>query len=178
MYKLLDIKYDNNRFLELFRTAKKSLAKKNFIEAVDGDFFTDSETQRILSLFPFIPAFPASVGFTQLRKDLRPYINDGNNGLIIFPIIGKLDFRFYNYQAPVVNGRPVLSPIQGATPEELLTDIEQNHLSETVIVESGGIVINGQVPHSYHIYNNQLPLLLMLKIPLDVEWSTVIESLN
>lgn len=174
MYKILDINYDKDHLLALFRSAKKSLAKKNFIEATD--VVDDPEISRLLNMFPYVPPLDPSVGLVQLRTDVRPYINDGNNGMIIFPIFGKLDVRFYSYQAPVVDGRPSLSPAQGAVSDELLAQVETT-VSETLIVDKPTL-INGQVVHSFHVYNNQNPVFLALKTPLEVEWAVALDAVN
>jgi len=176
MYKLLDIDYDKDQLLELFRLSKKDISKKNFVEAT-GDLINNPEVSRLLELFPFITPVSLAVGLAQLRIDVRPYINDGNNGLIIFPVYGNLDFKFYSYQAPIVNGRPSLSPARNAVPLELLLDIEENQVLESFIVDKP-VAINGLVPHSYHVTNNRNPVFLVFKIPLDVTWDTVIATLG
>lgn len=170
MYKILDINYDKDQLLELFRTSEKDISKKNFVESA-GDLINNTEIARLLELYPFISVAPSSIGLVRLMKDVRPYINEGNNGMIIFPIYGKLDFRFYSYEAPVVNGRPSLSPEKDAVSDELKTQIE-TMLSDTIIIDKPTI-INGLIPHSYHIHNNQNPLFLVFKIPLDVSWEAV-----
>ena len=173
MYKKFNISYDTNHFLELFHKSKLNPNRKVFVEA-EGDLINDPEISRLLDFFPFIYPDSQAVSLIQLRKEMRPYINEGNNGAIILPVWGTVAYSFYSYPGTMVNGRPTLPPDNGYD-ESIIPEIKAT-LVETVEVDRP-MAFNGLVTHSYNLVGHTNPLYLLFKIPVGVEWATVEEAL-
>jgi len=174
MYKKLNINYDKDYFLYLFRTSKIDISHQVFTQS-KADLPTDEKVKDLLKWFPFIPKDASSISLVQLRKQQLPYINDNNNGSIIFPMVGTLEYSFYSYTAPVVNGRPTLSP-NNSLPESQLAEITST-LIETVTVDRP-MIFNGQIPHSYKHTGYVNPIYLAFKIPEYITWEDAVTSLD
>lgn len=174
MYKKLNINYDRDYFLHLFRVSKIDISHQVFTNST-ADLPNDAKVKELLNWFPFVPNDVPSISLVQLRKEQTPYINDRNNGSIIFPIIGTLEYSFYGYTAPVVNGRPTLPPTNQRT-ESQLAEITST-LIETVTVDQP-MIFNGQIPHSYKHTGYVIPVYLAFKIPEYITWEDAVTSLN
>jgi hypothetical protein len=174
MYKKLNITYDKDYFLYLFRDSKLNKSNQTFTQSL-ADLPNDEKVKDLLKWFPFVPNDAPSISLMQLRKEQLPYINENNNGAIIFPMAGNLHYSFYSYTAPVVNGRPSLSPNVQRTESEI-SEIKST-LIETVTIDQP-IIFNGKLPHSYNHTGYVNPIYLLFKIPEYITWEDAVTSLN
>ena len=173
MYKKIDIDYDKDHFLKLFHDSRLDPSRKVFVEAIN-DLPNDPEVIKLLERFPFIRPDAQSISLIQLRKEMRPYINEGNNGAIVIPVWGTVDYSFYSYPGTIVNGRPHLPPDNGYD-EALIPEIKST-LIETVAVDKP-MAFNGLVTHSYS-FTRTNPIYLLFKIPPEVSWDDVVAELG
>jgi hypothetical protein len=174
MYRKLTLNYDKDYFLNLFSKSAKDISSKIFVESA-ADLPSNAEVIKLLEHFPFIQRDKPSVSIAQLRKEMKPYINDHNNGSIIIPLAGDLFYNFYSYPGTLVNGRPTLSP-DSTYDDGLIPTIEAT-LIETVQVDRP-MIFNGQITHSYGFTGYVNPVYLSFKIPEYISWTVALESLN
>jgi hypothetical protein len=174
MYKKLNFTYDKNYFLEIFRNSKMDVSRPIFSQAI-ADLPNDQKIKDLLKWFPFITADQPSLSLVQLRKEMTPYINENNNGAIIIPMVGNLEYNFYSYTAPLVNGRPYLPPEASRSDAEI--SMIKSTLIETVQIDQPTI-FNGQIPHSYKFTGYVNPIYLLFKIPGYITWEDAVTSLD
>ena len=174
MYRKLTLNYDKDYFLNLFSKSSKDADSRIFIESA-ADLPNDAEVIKLLEHFPFIQRDKPSISIVQLRREMKPYINDHNNGSIVIPLAGDLFYKFYSYPGTLVNGRPTLSP-DSIYDDGLIPTIEAT-LTETVQVDRP-MIFNGQITHSYGFTGYVNPVYLLFKIPEYISWTVALESLN
>jgi hypothetical protein len=95
------------------------------------------------------------------------HCNPGNNGLLIVPLSGALNFKFYSYSPPVVEGLTSFM-YQDTTPE-----VEET-LVETLTNVNVPIAFNGRMIHEYSP-SSQPAIFYARKIPTTVLWEKVLE---
>ena len=119
-----------------------------------------------------LPLNNNNCSLTTICKAVGIHTNPGNNGLIVFPLLGDLEVEFYSAEAPLVNGLTMLSPYlkdrPPISPDEIKTIL--NSKSATKVINRP-IAINGRKIYSYRPVNGTIPLVFLLKIPFGVEWS-------
>ena len=166
MYKVINCQYDKEPLINLFNKSKKAMNKIMW-EAADFDE-NDPSVLHLFEKFNFISFFPNNITIGAITKNINPYINPANNGLIIFPLKNVLEVSFYSYPGELVNGRPTLIPEW--RDQTRLNEIKATH-TETIKITQPTI-INGLVAHSYQVANTNV-LLCALKIPMYVTWDEV-----
>jgi hypothetical protein len=150
------IGYDQNVLIELFDKlprVKQDSIKLSGVEiyekiSLDVTLQEIPIIKSLFNLFEFSPANRHNVDLISLTRSLGAYVNTRNNGVIILPVSGTIKIEFYNSEEKIYSG-------------EL----------------DGPIACNGKVLHSI-IPVTVSPLLLVFKIPLDVEWHDVFRYLD
>jgi hypothetical protein len=171
----INFEYDKTELLELFNNSEKEyftpFSRSKAIlgaNASESDIFT-----RYFDAFPFIPKYDDSIELVQITGNSPPHINPGNNGLLIFPVSGNpLILNTYSYVTPfkdINSGRPIMDLVN-MSPEQV-TEIEST-LIETKEVNQP-IAVNGLQTFSIHTNAEPCPIILVLKVPVVVNWSTV-----
>lgn len=171
MYKILDVDYDRECLLEIFYKSKKNLngIMYEVIDHIDTEF----SVVKLFEEFNFIKFTQKNLFLGEIIKESPPYINPGNNGQIMFPLLGELEVTFYSYPGEMVEGRPVLLPNRK---NQELTNKILSTKTETILVNKP-TVINGLVTHSYKPSSNRA-VIAALKLPLDYSWNEIIEFIE
>jgi hypothetical protein len=118
-----------------------------------------------------LPLNNNNCSLTTICRAVDIHTNPGNNGLIIFPLLGELEVGFYSAEAPIVNGLTMLSPYLKDRPpmsvESIKTILNSKFATKTITTP---IAINGRKIYSYRPVNGTIPLVFIIKIPFGVEW--------
>lgn len=167
MYKIIDCDYNKSELLKLFILSNKANVKSLY-EVVD-DIKDNEYVVDLFRQFKIIPHNKFNIALGEFQRQVLPYISPGNNGLIIFPLSGSIEFNFYSYGEDFK--REQLSPYRVNDPEEISTI--RKTLKETLIIEQKPVAINGLITHDYR------PLVgpavaMILKIPLSVDWQDIL----
>ena len=166
MYKVINCQYDKESLISLFNKSNKAMNKIMW-EATDFDQ-SDPTVLNLYEKFNFVPYTPKNMTIGVITKNVNPYINPSNNGLIIFPLQNVLEVSFYSHPGVLVDGRPTLVPEWRN--QSQLDEIKSTHVETIQITQP--TIINGLVAHSYQIANDNV-LICVLKIPMSVSWEEV-----
>lgn len=170
MHKEFDFEYDASWFFNVFNTNPTDKSFPPYAKT-QYELHTDPYLTQFYKVFDFVQPDRHGIELCEILKPLGPYISPRNNGLLIFPISGLLEFKFYSYIPKVVtNGRPVLNSysVSKAIVEPTLTDI---------IRITKPTAINGLVAHMYQPVEPST-VILALKIPMHISWDTVINKIS
>jgi hypothetical protein len=181
-YKELDIPYNKDKLYSIFLENLKSCPITNsaFVDVGDVvDLTSFVEVMELFDKFPWIPCIRGYAGLATLNRRTHIHTNPGNNGYIIFPLHGNIKLNVYQYHAPVVNGRPTLSPI--LTERVQWTDADEkaayaSHVDTLVITKP--TVVNGLRIHALEPNDLQTTVFFALKLPLSLEWQRVLNNLQ
>jgi hypothetical protein len=164
----INLEYDIGSLVALYD--ETSLVSQGPFVHVGTDI-TVSET--VVELFDKfnLPLNNNNCSLTTIRRAVDIHTNPGNNGLIIFPLLGDLEVGFYSAEAPIVNGLTMLSPYLKDRPpisaESIKTILNSKFATKTI---TKPIAINGRKIYSYRPVNGTIPLVFLIKIPFGVEW--------
>ena len=169
MYKEFNFDYDPSVFLKIFNENAKDESASPFAKTL-FPIHQDPYLELFYQQFNFIPTDRRSLEIMEVKKRVGPYVSPGNNGTIIFPLSGALEYNFYSYVPTTVeNGRPILKP---GTAD--LRTVEPT-LTETIKV-TRPIAINGLKTHMYRPVESPT-IIFVLKIPLNVSWEQVSQGI-
>lgn len=169
MYKEFDFEYDSRFFLEIFEKNLKDEAVRAFSKT-QYDIHQESYIDKFYQKFKFIPRDRRSIEILEVRERVGPYISPGNNGTILFPLRGELEYNFYSYVPETIeNNRPILKP---GTANK---DVVYPTLLETIKINKP-TAINGLVTHMYRPLISPA-IIFVLKIPMIVSWDQVIQGI-
>ena len=171
-YKPFNFTYDKQPLLNLYNESDKF----NYPERIRANLpINTSEFKPFLDKFQFVPHYDDCVEISELTQGTNPHINPGNNGLLIFPISGTVSLKVYSYvpQKRYEKGRPFID-IKNL-PESALNDIKAS-MTETINITEP-IVVNGLMTHSLEPIDTPA-VILVLKMPVSVQWNDVIDSIE
>lgn len=100
-----------------------------------------------------------------ITQSVGLHCNPGNNGLVILPIDGGIDFDFYEYEPPIENGLTSFMPWHTT---QRVTDTLKYSLRNVMTP----IAFNGRLIHDYRPTGDSA-LFYAVKIPLLCEWKTI-----
>jgi hypothetical protein len=170
MHKHFSFNYNPDVFLNLFENNEVDSSNQGFIKTL----YKLNESSDLLAFykrFEFITLDRNSVELLEVVQTVNPHVNPRNNGLLVFPIKGVLEFSFYDYTDIEENLYPgVISP------NSMLNNKIESTLSYKISADSP-VAINGRITHSYKPLTDTA-LILVLKIPKRVNWETVVRNLN
>jgi hypothetical protein len=180
-YVEFDLDYDKDAILELYHTyvdefpSLRNLTSpfKSVSEDLD---LTDREP--IKSVFEELFIVPNSSKFyslTKLEKRTIPHTNPGCNGNIIIPLIGQLYIDIFAYEAPIVDGRPLLDPMprnRENFTEKDEQELQQSHIKTITVTKP--IVVNGLKVHSLMPSMADKPIFLAIRLPTSIVWDEVV----
>jgi hypothetical protein len=180
MFKQFDLDYNKEALLKIY----EKHADAEIIEMGALQFLNFKE---VISYAPVIKLFedfgdifgathPNSVSFTRLTRSGGPHIPIGHNGMIIFPLIGSLEVHFFNYQPPVVDGRPTF--VGSALQDDKLKFLEVLDSKSGKVVIDKPTAYNGLVIHNHVKPTADETVFLAFKVPKHIEWESVEEVIN
>ena len=111
---------------------------------------------------------PHDVMLSLIDRPTMLHCNPNNNGLLMIPLRGKLNFDFYSYQPRIVDGRTQFLP-QEETPNVLST------LVHSLRDVDRPIAVNGRMVHNY--WGTDSAVFYARKIPSVLTWTYVLERL-
>ena len=142
------------------------------------DLGENQEVSAILDCLPLIPRRPFSYELTAVVKNVNPHTNPRNNGTIFFPVYGELKLNFYSKPAPLdEKGRPLLSPYpadRANVTEDYIKEVKESVFHSMILDKP--TAINGLRIHSYEPASLEPPIVLGIKIPLEVDWDDLINN--
>lgn len=172
--------YDKTELLNLFNNSEKQYLTKYSRTSANLDMgIAESELfSRYFNEFPFISKFDLNIELLQITGNVRPHINPGNNGFLMFPVSGNpLIVNTYSYVTPYKHpnsDRPMIDAINMS--EEGVAAIESTLVDSKAITQP--IAINGLHTFSMRVSEEPYPIVLLLKIPMAVNWATVYNYLR
>jgi hypothetical protein len=172
--------YDKIELLNLFNNADKQyLTKFNRTSANLELGIAESELfSRYFNEFPFISKFDLNIEIIQITGNARPHINPGNNGFLILPISGNpLIVGTYSYVTPYKfpnSDRPMMDVLNMSP--ETLANVESTFIESISVTQP--TAVNGLRTFSFSVNDEPHPIVLLLKIPKTVDWSTVYNHLK
>ncbi len=180
MFKQFDLDYNKEALLKIY----EKHADAEVIEMGEMQFLKFKE---VISYAPIIRLFeefgdifgathPNSVSFVRLTRSGGPHIPSGHNGMIMFPLIGDSEVQFFNYQPPVVEGRPTF--VGSAIQEDKLKFLEVLDSKFNKITVDKPTAYNGLVIHNHIKTTDHETVFLAFKIPKHIEWESVEEVIN
>lgn len=180
-YKELDTTYNIDGLYSIFLDHIKSCTNTNgaFVDVGDVvDLTSFSETMELFDKFPWIPCVSGYAALSSLVRRTHLHTNPGNNGYIVFPLHGNIKMKFYDYLAPLVDGRPTLSPIPGNRVNWTNEDetVARASLAETIVITKP-TAINGLKIHSLEPNDLSSTVFFALKFPLSLEWHRVLSNI-
>ena len=165
--------YNKDFFVSLYENNSKILQGSFNTVVEESNLIFYEEINRLFDKFS-IEVNNRNCSLAKIVRHVVPHTNPGNNGLIMFPVEGKLEISFYSYEPPIINGMTLLSPY----PKDrvILSAVQAANLMkskfETFIVDKP-IAINRRKIFSYRPVNNSQQLLFLLKIPFSINWSNI-----
>lgn len=171
----INLDYDKTELLELFNNSEKLLLTS--FDRVKADLPEGACDLPIFAKYfemfsQFVPKHDLSLELLQIAGNVRPHINPGNNGLIIFPISGTpLTLNTYSYATPYKDkgGRPIMDAIN-MSPEEV-SEIEATLIESIAVTQP--ILVDGLTTLSFRVSEEPHPLVLILKVSTLVNWFAV-----
>lgn len=155
--------------LDLFNQELKKgtlIREKSIYHSVDPDLIMHAHPEPLIDIGYELNE--RDVMLSLIESPVGLHCNPGNNGLLIVPLSGALNFKFYSYPAPKVNGLTSFSP-SDTTPE-----VEQT-LVETLTNVTTPIAFNGRMIHEY--YPTGPTIFYARKIPLTFSWEQILQML-
>lgn len=179
-----NLSYDKGALLDLYDQyihefpAEKSINSPFKSVSDNIDLGDNPEVAKIMDCLPIIPRKPFSYELTSIVKSVKTHTNPRNNGTIFFPVYGEVKVNFYHWPAkPDENGRPLLSPWPDQRSK--LTEDEEKALNDSLfhsVILDKPLAINGLKVHSYEPTSLEPPIVLAVKIPLEVDWDDLINN--
>jgi hypothetical protein len=168
----INFDYDKDALESMFRNSS-DISRTGPFTFVDSDITVLETVSNIFDKFNF-PLFNHHCTLTTIRRAVPIHTNPGNNGLIVFPVSGELNVEFYSAPAPVVNGLTLLSPYLKDRPPMTAQEIDeiQNSKFASKVVKNP-IAINGRKIYSYYPALGTMPLVFILKIPFEMDWTQI-----
>lgn len=168
-YHLFDHRHDSS-LLQLFKTYESEgllHVEKELYRCVD----TMSLMQQKQPLFDELGMVqnPSDMMLCSIDRSTGLHCNPGNNGLAIIPLEGELNFDFYDYKPPLVDGKTSFMP-SDTTPEVLNT-----HRTMIRGLDKP-MVFNGRLIHNY--WPTTKAIFYAVKIPLGYSWEKTITLLS
>lgn len=173
MYKVVEFEYNKETLLALFNDSPKGNYHKHFVEVSLPNIAHHIELSNFFSVFDYITQTDRNVALQEITSEVAPYISPGNNGLIIFPILGALEVSFYNY-IPTTDhtGRPQLLPKEST---DIISEITATRC-KTIVIDKP-TAINGLVVHSYKPLSTPT-IVFCLKIQPSLSWNELLTFLG
>lgn len=167
-YRMFSCSVDKQYLLQLFidQQLQGNLKReKSVYESVNPQLLLE-RPQPLIDLDYDLNEF--DVMLSLIDKPTGLHCNPNNNGLLMIPLRGKLNFDFYSYQPRIVNGRTQFMP-QEETPNVLST------LVYSLRDVDRPVAINGRMIHSY--WGTDSAVFYARKIPSVFTWNYVLERL-
>lgn len=164
-YSFFQCDIDKQKLLDLFNREKLQstlISEKGIYHSVDPDVIIESGAPSLISIDYQLNR--QDVMLSVLSTQTRLHCNPGNNGLLIVPLAGALNFDFYSYQPRIVEGRTQFSPSE-ESPEVF------NTLVHSVRDCEMPIAFNGRLVHNY--WPTTSAVFYARKIPLRFEWEQI-----
>lgn len=167
----INVEYDIDALSAMYDTPM--LSRTGPFVSVNEDITVSEAVSELFDKFN-LPLNNSNCSLTTIHKSVEIHTNPGNNGLIIFPVLGELQVEFYSAAPPIVNGLTMLSPNLKDRPRMTAEEVAEikNSKIASIIVNSP-IAINGRRIYSYAPANATIPLVFVLKIPFDVDWKQI-----
>jgi len=168
-YRFFNSYVDTQYLLDLFDDQQQRgllTREKSVYQSVDANLLVQGNVQPLVSLNYDLNFH--DVMLSLIDHPTGAHCNPNNNGLLMVPLRGKLNFDFYSYQAPVVNGRTHFLP-KDETPEVLSTRV---HSLRDV---DQPIAVNGRMVHSY--WGTETAVFYARKIPMGLSWEYVTQRI-
>lgn len=168
-YRLFNCPVDRQYLLELFdseQQAGRLKREKSVYESVDPLLLMEGQHHPLVDL-DYDLNFN-DVMLSLIDKPTGLHCNPKNNGLLMVPLRGKLNFDFYSYEPRIVNGRTEFFPNE-ETPNVLST------LVHTLRDVECPIAVNGRMVHSY--WGTDSTVFYARKIPAVFSWNYVLERI-
>lgn len=174
----VNVEYNKDAFVAMY--SDTSLTTYGSFASVSSDLTGYEDVAELFDKF-CLPLNNNNCSLSKIIKPVAIHTNPGNNGLIVFPLTGELEVKFYSASPPIVNGLPMLTPHLKDRPHMSLDEINTiNNSKIATKIITKPIAINGRKIYSYRPIGNSFPLVFLLKIPFGVEWAqlqTIIENL-
>jgi hypothetical protein len=169
-YHLFDHKFDRMSLLQLFKTHESETllhVEKGIYNCVNP--MALMQERRPLFSELGMHQNSSDVMLCSIEKATGLHCNPGNNGLAILLLEGQLNFDFYSYKAPMVEGKTSFMP-GDTTPEVINTH-------QTMIRGlDKPMVFNGRLIHNY--WPTTKAVFYAVKIPLGYSWEKTITLLS
>lgn len=169
-----NFQYSKQQLLDLFNSSSKveSNNSTRILANLGSEPYSIPEVSLFFQAFPMIPRHENSCDFAQFIDNTRPHINNGNNGLLVFPVSGSLTLNKYSYETPEVDseGRPFMDFLNMSA--EQIADIELTK-TDSVVIDTP-MAINGLTTHSLHPTEPNT-IVLILKIPKTESWESIVQ---
>jgi hypothetical protein len=167
MYQLFNLKFNKDLFLNIFDLSEKDSSSDAYTKS-KFDLLDLDEIKEIFKYFDFIPYDRRSIELTRIEKQVRPYVNPNNNGLILLPLTGSLEIEFFSHVPEYKDNRPILNPLTKKS-DELLETIYKSRIEKIEI--NSPVAFNGLIPHCYSPIGNFTSIIL--KIPYGYDWNKI-----
>jgi hypothetical protein len=169
-YHLFDYKYNKQKLLDVFRYHEQHNllhVEKGLYRCVDTASLM-SEKQPLFEELG-MQQNPSDMMLCSIDRATGLHCNPGNNGLAILPLEGELNFDFYNFKPPLVEGRTSFMP----------SDTTQAVLDTYHTLMRGldrPLVFNGRLIHDY--WPATRVIFYAVKVPLGHSWEKTITLLS
>ena len=169
-YHLFDHKYSKQKLLEVFEL----YSQEGLLHVEKGLYNCVNTASLMHSKQPLFEELgmhqnPSDMMLCSIERETGLHCNPGNNGLAILPLEGELNFDFYSFKPPIVEGKTTFMP-SDTTPVVLETH-------QTMIRGlDKPLVFNGRLIHNY--WPTTRAVFYAVKVPLGYSWEKTITLLS
>lgn len=167
--------YNKQSLLDIFNNSEKTPVGKRLKAVLPAGASNYEVFQPFFEQFPFVVKHDNSLEIAEVLDESLPRILPGAAGLLIFPLTGALSLKTYafKFSDPTSTWTYAIKTTDALT-TTMVSDIKST-LMETVLID-GPIAIKGQ--HTHSINPDGTSIVLVLNIPLSVNWDDVITALS
>ena len=143
----VDVEYNKDAFIAMYDDTL--LTTHGSFVSVSSDLTGYEDVVELFDKF-CLPLNNNNCSLSTISKPVAIHTNPGNNGLIVFPLKGELEIKFYSANPPIVKGLPMLTPHLKDRPQMSLNEI--NAINDSKIatkIITKPIAINGRRIYSY-----------------------------